>query len=114
MLGKPTVIAKTTPHDNRYNWSDFFAQKTGRLILRDGTTFTVSCLKVKNGQLGLMVNVASTEEANRDVYTMRRLAIDHHVPLLTNAETGRLLLRCLSDAALKDMQPKHWSEYVKS
>ena len=45
-------------------------------------------------------------------YAIRRLGIDNHIPLLTNAETGRLLLRCLTDPQLKNMPPKHWGEYV--
>ncbi|HUD10733.1 MAG TPA: carbamoyl-phosphate synthase (glutamine-hydrolyzing) large subunit [Candidatus Saccharimonadales bacterium] len=69
---------------------------------------------IENKIFDLMVNVPSLAEANGDGYTIRRLAIDNHTPLLTNAETGRLLLRCLSDPNLKDMQPKYWREYVST
>jgi len=60
----------------------------------------------------LMINIPSWEKDTADAYTIRRLAIDNHVPLLTNAETARLLLRCLTNANLADMQPKYWTEYV--
>ncbi len=60
----------------------------------------------------VMINIPSLTELNADAYTIRRLAIDNHIPLLTNAETGRLLLRCLADPQLKDIVPKHWAEYV--
>ncbi|MDB5178988.1 MAG: carAB [Patescibacteria group bacterium] len=68
---------------------------------------------IKDRVFGLMINVPSLAEGNDDAYTIRRLAIDNHVPLLTNAETGRLLLRCLSNPELKHMKPKYWSEYVR-
>lgn len=67
---------------------------------------------IKERAFDLMINVPSLNEGNRDAFTIRRLAIDNHLPLLTNAETGRLFLRCLTDSKLKDMIPKHWQEYV--
>jgi carbamoyl-phosphate synthase large subunit len=70
---------------------------------------------IEKHQLDLMINVPSVDsadESNGDAYLIRRLAIDNHTPLLTNAETGRLLLKCLTDKDLKDLQPRHWQEYV--
>jgi carbamoyl-phosphate synthase large subunit len=67
---------------------------------------------IKNKGFDLMINIPSLTEVNTDAYKIRRLAIDNHIPLLTNAETGRLLLRCLTDPDLRGMQPKYWKEYV--
>lgn len=64
-------------------------------------------------RIGLVVNVPSGgNDTTKDGYVIRRLAIDNHVPLLTNAETGRLLLRCLADARLANLVPKAWRDYV--
>lgn len=68
---------------------------------------------IEKKQFDLMINVPSLDEDDGDAYKIRRLAIDNHVPLLTNAETGRLLLRCLSNPHLKELQPKAWNEYVQ-
>ncbi len=65
---------------------------------------------IEGKKFDLMVNIPSSVE-DEDAYTIRRLAIDNHVPLFTNAETGRLLMRCLTNPNLKDMEPKHWAEY---
>jgi len=65
-----------------------------------------------NKKFDLVINVPTLTDTTTDGATIRRLAIDNHLPLLTNAETGRLLLRCLSDPDLKDPQPKYWQEYV--
>jgi carbamoyl-phosphate synthase large subunit len=69
---------------------------------------------IQQRKLDLMINVPSAERDNRDAYSIRRLAIDNHIPLHTNPETGRLLLRCLTNEALQRLQPRHWQEYVPS
>lgn len=63
-------------------------------------------------KIGLMINVPAPGNDNDDGYVIRRLAIDSHIPLLTNAETGRLLLRCLADPALAQREPKAWHDYL--
>lgn len=63
-------------------------------------------------KIGLVVNVPTGSNNISDGYAIRRLAIDNHIPLITNAETGRLLLRCLTDPDLKDREPQAWHDYV--
>ncbi|CAN5386127.1 carbamoyl-phosphate synthase (glutamine-hydrolyzing) large subunit [soil metagenome] len=60
----------------------------------------------------LVINVPTLTDTTTDGAVIRRQAIDNHIPLLTNAETGKLLLRCLTEPQLKDIQPKYWQEYV--
>ena len=67
---------------------------------------------IADRQIDLMVSIPSSTETSPDAPIIRRLAIDHHIPLMTNAETARLLLRCLTDPDLQDLTPKHWGEYV--
>lgn len=65
-----------------------------------------------NKKFDLVINIPTLTDITTDGAVIRRQAIDNHVPLLTNAETGRLLLRCLTEPTLKDIQPKYWQEYV--
>ncbi len=67
---------------------------------------------VAKQKIGLVICVPSPTDDNTDAFVIRRLAIDSHIPLVTNAETGRLLLRCLGDHSLVNRQPKAWQEYV--
>ncbi len=60
----------------------------------------------------LVINIPGLQDTTTDGSIIRRLAIDNHLPLLTNPETGRLLLKCLTDPSLKDIQPKYAGEYV--
>lgn len=68
---------------------------------------------IEGKKLDLMINIPTTVRSGSDSYIIRRLAIDNHIPLFTNAETGRLLLRCLTSPDLQDMSPKSWEEYVE-
>ena len=64
-------------------------------------------------KLDLMVNIPSSSEGSRDAYKIRRMAIDNHVPLITNAEIGKLLLRCLAEIDLEKFEPKSWQEFME-
>jgi carbamoyl-phosphate synthase large subunit len=63
-------------------------------------------------KIDLVICVPSSDKDTADAYKIRRLAIDNHLPLITNPENGRLLLRCLANPSLQTPQPKYWQEYV--
>ena len=68
---------------------------------------------IDGGKVALVINVPSfTSSSNGDGAKIRRLAIDSHIPLVTNPETGRLLLRCLNDDDLAKRKPKAWQDYM--
>jgi carbamoyl-phosphate synthase large subunit len=79
--------------------------------LRERREPTVQTALAKR-QLGLMVNVPSTEDDDRDAFVIRRLAVDHHLPLVTNAELGVAVLRCLADPNLADSPLQSWQDFL--
>lgn len=66
---------------------------------------------ISKQKLDLVIVVPRLDIEDIDGFTMRRLAVDHHIPLMTNAETGRLLLRALTNESLLHIRPKSWAEY---
>ena len=68
---------------------------------------------IKHKKFELMISIPSPVESSANAYKIRRLAIDNHLPLLTNAETARLLLRCLTDKTLGSREPKALADYLK-
>lgn len=53
---------------------------------------------VDKGKISLMVSVPAPNDIETPyAYQIRRLAIDNHVPIITNAQAGRILLDCISD-----------------
>jgi carbamoyl-phosphate synthase large subunit len=64
-------------------------------------------------QLDLMINIPSAAETSLDAYTIRRLAVDNHIALVTNVEIGKVLLRCLAEEKYQNLEPQSWQEFVK-
>lgn len=57
---------------------------------------------VAEKKVDLIINIPRnlTNQVITDGYTIRRLAIDHHIPLITNLQIAQLFLQCLIE--LKD------------
>lgn len=66
---------------------------------------------ITSKKFDVMINVPSLLDTG-DAHRIRRLAVDNHIPLFTNAETGRLFLRCLGEETAVHISPQHWREYV--
>ncbi len=105
-------------------WQIYTTTGTHRFLLEHNLT-TTELFKVQdhmepsvqtaitNRQIALMITVPSLGEHPQNAYKIRRLAIDNHIPLLTNAETGRLLLKCLAEDTLAKSDPKSWQEFME-
>ena len=69
---------------------------------------------ITDRRIDLVINIPTPGPADRDAFTIRRLAVDHHLPLMTNTETARILLRCLAEVDLAKLEPKSWQEIIAS
>ena len=67
---------------------------------------------ITRNQVALMISVPSLKTDSS--YKVRRLAIDNHLPLVTNAKIARLLLQCLGMKNLLPKKPKAWQDYSTS
>ncbi len=65
-------------------------------------------------KVDIIVNIPShsSSAAQTDGFKIRRLAVDHHIPLLTNLQTAGILLKCLTNLDSKKMAIKSWKEYI--
>lgn len=67
-------------------------------------------------KVDLIINVPSTQKQSNqtDGYKIRRAAIDHHIPLITNPQKALIMLQCLIE--LKDvvLPVRSWQEIVGS
>lgn len=89
---------------------DVFSKLFHRLGEREPTIETA----IKNRAVDLAINIPSPGIGSGDASKIRRLAIDNHISLVTNANTAALLLRCLVEVDLKKLDPKSWQEFVGS
>ena len=65
--------------------------------------------------IGLIVNIPKGPRLGieTDGYHIRRFAIDHHIPVITNLQSARILLRCLTDLSLDTIAIRSWQEYMR-
>lgn len=64
----------------------------------------------------LIINLptASTMDTSTDGFLIRRMAVDHHIPLITNLQSALIMLQCLID--FKGKPPESvlsWQEYMQ-
>ena len=67
---------------------------------------------LQNRGVDLAINIPMTNETDPDSPIIRRLAIDHNIPLITNAEIAKILLRALTQINPQKLEPKSWQEMV--
>ncbi|MCP5469621.1 MAG: carbamoyl-phosphate synthase (glutamine-hydrolyzing) large subunit [Chlamydiales bacterium] len=68
---------------------------------------------IQNQEVDLIINIprsAPTTRVITDGYKIRRLAIDHNIPLITNLQIATLFLHCLTQP--KKIAIKPWSQYA--
>lgn len=66
-------------------------------------------------QVDLIINIPrkmSSAHNSTDGFKIRRLAIDHHIPLITNLHVAQLFLQCLTEADISKIPIKSWREYT--
>lgn len=70
---------------------------------------------IANKGVDLIINIPRTLQTGSnqtDGFKIRRLAIDHHIPLITNLHVAQLLLQCLTELDASALPIKSWQEYV--
>ena len=69
---------------------------------------------IANHQFDLIVNVPKnqTKRELTNGYRIRRAAIDHNTPLMTNARLAQTFIMAFCAMRLEDMKAKSWQEYV--
>ena len=68
---------------------------------------------ISNHAIDLIVNVPKnhTKRELTNGYRIRRAAIDHNIPLMTNVRLAKAFVRAFSNLGLEDIPIKSWQEY---
>ncbi|MBP6913247.1 MAG: carbamoyl-phosphate synthase (glutamine-hydrolyzing) large subunit [Candidatus Levybacteria bacterium] len=66
------------------------------------------------GKIDLAINIVDFKNKKDvdDGYIMRRAAIDHNIPLITNRKKADLFIKALVEKPKQELEIKHWSEYT--
>lgn len=67
-------------------------------------------------KVNLIINIPSSSNTGTktDGYLMRRMAIDHHIPLITNAQTAQIILECILEKQDYSEDVRSWREFMES
>ncbi len=73
---------------------------------------------IANRKVDLIINIPSHKTSNNtqktDGFTMRRMAIDHHIPLITNLQTALIILQCLVEQPMSTETIRSWQDFMNS
>jgi methylglyoxal synthase len=70
---------------------------------------------IRERQVDLIINIpqsSPTGTHQSDGYKIRRLAIDYHIPLITNLHLALMFLQCLTDVKREEIPIRSLQEYV--
>lgn len=70
---------------------------------------------IADKQVDLIINIPrkiTSKHHDTDGFKIRRLAIDHHIPLITNLHVAQLFLQCLTEADSSKIPIKSWREFT--
>ena len=71
---------------------------------------------ISQRKVDLIINIPTTHGINHqsDGFMIRRTAVDHHIPLITNLQIAQIILQCLID--FKGKPPEYvlsWQQYIQ-
>ena len=100
---------------------DFLSQNgvASRCLFKASDPFSPNVLEtVMEKEVDVVINIprSSANAAMRhitDGFRIRRLAIDHHIPLITNLQIAQVFLQCLAQLDIESISAKPWSHYLK-
>jgi carbamoyl-phosphate synthase large subunit len=70
---------------------------------------------IKKKAFDVIINIPKGTGANAttDGFYIRRLSIDHHIPLITNLQIAQVFLRCLVELDLKNLLLLSWQQFAE-
>lgn len=71
---------------------------------------------IEEKRVDLIINIPNSKQGSHttDGFRIRRLAIDHHIPLITNLSIAQLFLDCLIHIDLHSLDVKSWQEFTST
>jgi len=95
--------------------ADFMKQKNipNTKVFKSGTENSVISL-IKDKKVDFVINIPSIEkkESVTEGYRIRRKAVDHAIPLITDVNIAKLFITAIGNLTMEDLKVKAWDEYV--
>jgi carbamoyl-phosphate synthase large subunit len=108
-------------------WSLYSTAGTHQFLTKNGIGSYFVCKASENVEpniqsliahrkVDLIINIPTANKINTqtDGYVIRRMAVDHHIPLITHLQIAQIMLQCLIN--FKGKPPENvlsWQEYIQ-
>ena len=109
------IYATAHTHDylTRHGIGSYFIYKASEAIEPNVTSL------ITEHKIDLIINIPRTkyniqEKHISDGFTLRRLAIDHHIPLITNLQIAQMMLQALINLYDKTPKVESWQSYMSN
>ncbi len=109
-----------------HNWEIYSTEGTHKYLTNNGVaSYFVhkasekSMPNIKNviadRKVDLIINIPSNDGVTQktDGFVIRRMAIDHHIPLITNIKSAFIILQCLTELQPQANEVYAWREYIE-
>lgn len=111
---------------DQQGWEIYATENTHDFLVRNGigSSFLYKASEgyepnvtsaIANRHVDLIVSIPRTlmtSNNTSDGFKIRRLAIDHHIPLITNFHVAQLFLHCLTELNVSEVPIKPWNYYT--
>ena len=110
---------------DKQHWEIYSTEGTHHFLAKNGVgsyfvhkTSEASSPNIKDiitdRKIALIVNIPSgnNNSQHTDGFKIRRMAIDHNIPLITNLQSAQIILRCLTEMKDKEAPVLSWREFV--
>lgn len=108
------------------NWSIYSTEGTHDFLTKNGVAsyFVYKSSEknepnirdvITNRKVDVIINIPSGNNSTHqtDGYLIRRMAIDHHIPLVTNGQSAQIILQCLIELFDRQRTVRSWREFVE-
>jgi methylglyoxal synthase len=71
---------------------------------------------ISHRKVDLIINIPTKQGSKHlsDGFMIRRMAIDHHIPLITNTQSAQIILQCLIELENDRLPVRSWREIVRN
>lgn len=110
---------------DEHNWNIYSTEGTHNFLTKNGiASYFVFKTSEKNGpnikdiiserKIDIIINLPSgnTSTQYSDGFLIRRMAIDHHIPLITNLQSAQIILQCLLEFNGHQVPVRSWKEFI--
>ncbi len=111
---------------DKQDWNIYATEGTHEFLSKNGIASTFLYKISEDGEpniqkaitdklIDIIINIPSgSKNNNTDGFKIRRLAVNHHLPIITDRQIAKLFLSCLTKITTQNITPLSWQEFINN